>query len=579
MSTDNFEVPKVLSGTGGWLDDRFHGARGFRVLMRKVFPDHWSFMLGEIALWSFVILLLTGTFLSLFFVPSMNDVVYHGSYVKLDGITMSEAYQSTLNISFDVRGGLLIRQIHHWAADLFMASLIIHMLRVFFTGAYRKPREINWLIGIGLFTLGLLEGLFGYSLPDDQLSGAGLRILEGVLQGVPIVGTYLAFFLFGGGFPGHDIVPRLYILHVLLIPGILLGLITAHLFIMFHQKHTQMPAKGNTEKNVVGQPFFPYFLAKGGAWFFFIFGALVLLSTFAQINPLWLYGPYTPLAISSASQPDFYMGLLEGSLRIMPSWEINGFGHTLTLSVLIPALLPLGLVLGGAAAWPFFEQWATGDRSYHNINDRPRNAAVRTATGIAVITFYGVMWAEGANDVIADNLQIPLYTITWIARVMIFVGPAIAYYVTKRICLALQRKDAEMLLHGYESGIIRQMPNGEFIEVHKPVSEEARAVLASNVAPAALLPAPGSEDKNGVPAPGSNGALGKLRAIANRAFAESNPVEDGHGDGHGPAIEGNGHDAAIEAGGDHAAVGSASAAEHSELSGGDAAEEEPPEGA
>jgi ubiquinol-cytochrome c reductase cytochrome b subunit len=578
MSTDNFEVPKVLSGTGGWLDDRFHGARGFRVLMRKVFPDHWSFMLGEIALWSFVILLLTGTFLSLFFVPSMNDVVYHGSYVKLNGITMSEAYQSTLNISFDVRGGLLIRQIHHWAADLFMASLIIHMLRVFFTGAYRKPREINWLIGIGLFTLGLLEGLFGYSLPDDQLSGAGLRILEGVLQGIPIVGTYLAFFLFGGGFPGHDIVPRLYILHVLLIPGILLGLITAHLFIMFHQKHTQMPAKGNTEKNVVGQPFFPYFLAKGGAWFFFIFAALVVLSTFAQINPLWLYGPYTPLAISSASQPDFYMGLLEGSLRIMPSWEINGFGHTLTLSVLIPALLPLGLVLGGAAAWPFFEQWATGDRSYHNINDRPRNAAVRTATGIAVITFYGVMWAEGANDVIADKLQIPLYTITWIARVMIFVGPAIAYYVTKRICLALQRKDAEMLLHGYESGIIRQMPNGEFIEVHKPVSEEARAVLASNAAPAALLAAPGSEDKNGVPAPGSGGALGRLRAIANRAFAETNPVEDGHGNGHGPAIEGNGHGAAIEAGGDHAAVGSSSA-EHSELSGGDAAEEEPPEGA
>jgi ubiquinol-cytochrome c reductase cytochrome b subunit len=560
MSTaDNFEVPKALDGTGGWLDDRFHGARGFRVLMRKVFPDHWSFMLGEIALWSFVILLLTGTFLSLFFVPSMNDVIYHGSYAKLNGIQMSEAYQSTLNISFDVRGGLLMRQIHHWAADLFMASLIIHMLRVFFTGAYRKPREINWLIGIGLFTLGLLEGLFGYSLPDDQLSGAGLRILEGVLQGIPIVGTYLAFFLFGGPFPGHDIVPRLYILHVLLIPGILLGLITAHLFIMFHQKHTQMPAKGNTEKNVVGQPFFPYFLIKGGAWFFFIFAALVLLSTFAEINPLWLYGPYTPLAISSASQPDFYMGLLEGSLRIMPAWEINGFGHTLTLSVLIPALLPLGLVLGGAAAWPFFEQWATGDRSFHNINDRPRNAATRTATGLAVITFYGVMWAEGANDVIADKLQIPLYTITWIARVMIFVGPAIAYVATKRICLGLQRKDKQMLLHGYESGIIRQLPDGEFIEVHKPLSDEARAVLEAKTVPA-LLPAPGSEDVNGIPAPSARGVLGKARARANRAFAETIVIEtNGHGNGHGELENGHGNGHAVEAGEEPAAVGSAPA--------------------
>ena len=171
MSDTDFDVPKALSGTGGWLDDRFHGARGFRVFMRKVFPDHWSFMLGEIALWSFVVLLLTGTFLSFFFVPSTSEVVYHGSYVKLDGIRMSEAYQSTLRISFDVRGGLLIRQIHHWAADLFMAAIIIHMLRVFFTGAYRKPREVNWLIGIVLFSVGLIEGLFGYSLPDDQLSG------------------------------------------------------------------------------------------------------------------------------------------------------------------------------------------------------------------------------------------------------------------------------------------------------------------------------------------------------------------------------------------------------------------------
>jgi ubiquinol-cytochrome c reductase cytochrome b subunit len=572
MSTDDFDVPKVLSGTGGWLDDRFHGARGFRVLMRKVFPDHWSFMLGEIALWSFVILLLTGTFLSLFFVPSMNDVVYHGSYVKLDGIKMSEAYQSTLNISFDVRGGLLMRQIHHWAADLFMAALIIHMLRVFFTGAYRKPREINWLIGIVLFTLGLLEGLFGYSLPDDQLSGAGLRILEGVLQGVPIVGTYLAFFLFGGPFPGNDIVPRLYILHVLLIPGILLGLITAHLFIMFHQKHTQMPAKGNTEKNVTGQPFFPYFLAKGQAWFFFIFGALVLLATFAEINPVWLYGPYTPLAISSASQPDFYMGLLEGSLRIMPSWEINGFGHTLTLSVLIPALLPMGLVLTGAAAWPFFEQWATGDKSFHNINDRPRNAPIRTATGMATITFYGVMWAEGANDVIADKFQIPLYTITWIARVMVFVGPAIAFYVTRRICIGLQRQDKEMLLHGYESGIIRQLPNGEFIEVHRPVNEEKRAVLEAKVVPA-LMPAAGSEDENGVPAPGSRGALGRLKIRANRAFAETVVIEtggDGHGDGHGELETGHGHEE-LENG--HGEAVGASSGGSGQLPAGDASDE------
>src|ERR1700689_283864 len=199
-------IDRALDGVGRALDDRFHGARGVRVLLRKVFPDHWTFLLGEIALYSFIILLLTGTFLTLFFQPSMTDVVYHGSYHNLDGVRMSEAYASTLNISFDVRGGLLVRQIHHWAADLFLAAIIAHMLRVFFTGAYRKPREVNWLIGIALFALGTFEGLFGYSLPDDQLSGAGLRIFEGILQGIPIVGTYLAFFLFGGGFPGNAIV-------------------------------------------------------------------------------------------------------------------------------------------------------------------------------------------------------------------------------------------------------------------------------------------------------------------------------------------------------------------------------------
>jgi len=549
VSDTDFDVPKALSGTGGWLDDRFHGARGFRVLMRKVFPDHWSFLLGEIALWSFVILLLTGTFLSLFFVPSMNEVVYHGSYVKLNGIRMSEAYQSTLNISFDVRGGLLMRQIHHWAADLFMAALTIHMLRVFFTGAYRKPREINWLIGIVLFSLGLLEGLFGYSLPDDQLSGAGLRIFEGVLQGIPIVGTYLAYFLFGGPFPGSDIVPRMYIIHVLLIPGILLALITAHLFIMFHQKHTQMPGKGNTEYNVTGQPFFPYFLAKGGAWFFFIFGALVVLATFAEINPIWLYGPYTPVAISSASQPDFYMGILEGSLRMMPAWEWSFLGHTLSLSVLIPFAVPLTVILGGAAFWPFFEQWATGDKSYHNINDRPRNAPVRTGIGVAAIVFYGILWAEGANDVIADRLQIPLYTITWIARVAIIIGPPIAFFVTRRVCLGLQRKDRDELLHGYESGIIRQLPDGEFIEVHQPVNEERRAVLEAKKVPALMLP-PGTEDANGVPTPASRGALGWAKGVSNRAFAETIAVEaDGHGNGHG----GNGHAPEV-AGEEHEAV-------------------------
>jgi ubiquinol-cytochrome c reductase cytochrome b subunit len=533
-------VEHGLEATGNWLDDRFHGARGIRVFLRKIFPDHWSFLLGEIALYSFIILLLTGTFLTLFFKPSMTEVVYHGSYTHLDGVRMSEAYASTLNISFDVRGGLLMRQIHHWAADLFMAAIMAHMIRIFFTGAYRKPREVNWLIGIVLFTLGMLEGLFGYSLPDDLLSGTGLRILEGVLLSIPVVGTYLTFFLFGGPYPGQDIIPRLYIIHVLLIPGLLLALISAHLFIMFWQKHTQMPGKGRTNTNVVGAPMYPYFMAKTGAFFLFTFAALALAATFVQVNPIWLYGPYTPVGISSGSQPDFYMGFLEGALRMFPSWTWSiGNHYTVAWDVFVPALLPLGAFFTLAALWPFLEQWITGDRTEHHVLDRPRNAATRTAIGMAVITFYGIFWLEGANDVIADHFDISLYLTTEIARYAVFIGPVVAYWVTKRICLGLQRKDLHLLEHGVETGIIRQLPSGEYIEETRPVDEEARAVLESRKVPAALPSGPSAADQD-VPPPGMRGAMGRVRERMHRALAESVPLE-GRGNGYG--AHGNGHGA------------------------------------
>jgi ubiquinol-cytochrome c reductase cytochrome b subunit len=485
-------------------------------------------------------LLLTGTFLSLVFEPSMTQVAYHGSYTKLNGIRMSEAYQSTLKISFDVRGGLLIRQIHHWAADLFMVAICVHMLRHFFTGSYRKPREINWLIGIVIFALVLVEGLFGYSLPDDQLSGAGLRIMEGVLLGIPVVGTYAVFFLFGGQFPGTSIVPRMYIIHVLLIPGILLVLVTVHVLMTFHQKHTAMPTINQSERIETGSPFYPHFMAKGTAWFFFIFGVLALLATFAQINPIWLYGPYSPAAISSASQPDWYLGMLEGALRMMPAWEINVLGHTVTMSVLIPFALPLTIILGGAAIWPWFEAWATGDKSVHHVLDRPRNVPVRTGIGIAAVVFYGVLWAEGSNDVISDKLHIPLYTVTWAARVLVIAGPVVAFELTRRICLGLQRKDREMLEHGVESGIIRQTPEGGFVEAATPASAEERAVLEPrNGTSVRRIPARVTDD-NGVPVPGSGTVRGTLRAAASRAFIATLPIPPGNGHG-GNGQSGNGH--------------------------------------
>ncbi|MER7543887.1 cytochrome bc complex cytochrome b subunit [Actinomadura sp.] len=530
-------APKAVEAPLTFLDDRLGSTTFFKRNMKKVFPDHWSFMLGEIALYSFVILLLTGVFLTFWFKPSMGEVVYDGSYAPLNGVRMSEAYASTLHISFDIRGGLLMRQVHHWAALLFMASILAHMLRVFFTGAYRKPRELNWLIGIGMFTLGMLEGLAGYSLPDDLLSGTGLRITQGVAEGIPIVGTYAYMFLFGGEFPGQDIVPRLYMIHILLIPALLLGLVTAHMMIMWVQKHTAMPVKHQTEKQVYGYPFYPVFMAKTGAYFLFTFGVLALLGAFAQINPIWLFGPYDPGAISSGSQPDWYMGVLEGSLRIMPGWEYDFLGHTLTLSVLIPAALPLGIVFGGAAVWPWVEAWVTGDKRHHHVNTRPRNAPVRTATGVAAVTFYGLLWLAGANDVLADKFHLSLFATTWFFRVTFFLGPIIAFIATKRICLGLQRKDADVVAHGVESGVVMMSPDGKFSERHEPARDEERHVLLSKEN--ARLQPP-DRDARGIPAPGAKGPLGHLRSRLNRAWTYDDiPVEEhAHGEHEQEQIEG-----------------------------------------
>ena len=338
--------PSKVGAVANWADERLGLASAMKKQVRKVFPDHWSFMLGEIALWSFVVLLLTGVFLTLWFVPSMGEVEYQGSYAELRGVHMSEAFASTLNISFDVRGGLLMRQIHHWSAMLFIAAMFVHLMRVYFTGAFRKPRELNWVVGCLLLLLGMLEGFTGYSLPDDLLSGTGIRAADGFVKSQPIVGTYMSFFLFDGEFPGEAIIPRLYAVHILLIPGILLALVGLHMLLLVYHKHTQWPGPGKTEQNVVGFPLLPIYAAKAGGFFFVVFGVTALMGAFLSINPVWKYGPYDPSKVTAGSQPDWYMGWPDGALRIMPGWESHLFtgpgglpAVTLSWNVLLPIIV------------------------------------------------------------------------------------------------------------------------------------------------------------------------------------------------------------------------------------------------
>jgi ubiquinol-cytochrome c reductase cytochrome b subunit len=530
-----------------WADDRLGIGKIGKKNLRKVFPDHWSFMLGEIALYSFIILILTGIFLTFWFKPSMAEVEYQGSYTLLKGLHMSEAYASTLDLSFDVRGGLLMRQIHHWAAVLFIAAMMVHLLRIFFTGAFRKPRELNWVIGFTMLFLGIIEGFIGYGLPDDLLSGTGLRITQGMIQASPVIGTWLSFFIFGGEFPGDDMVSRFFTVHVLLIPGLILALVTAHLFLVVYHKHTQYAGPGRTNNNVVGYPLMPVYMAKAGGFFFVVFGITALMGALLQINPVWLYGPYNPAEVTAGSQPDWYMGWLEGAVRLMPGFESTFWGITLSWNLIIPALLIPPAFVTLVAAYPFIEGWVTGDKREHHLLDRPRNMPTRTGIGAAFITFYGLLWIGGGNDLIATHFGVSLNNVTWFLRFAVFIGPVIAFWVTRRIAISLQRSDNERLLHGLESGIIVRSPDGEYYEKHSQISKYEAYSLTAHDRTLPLEIGPETDD-NGVRAP--HRALKKVRASLSRFYfadAVQKPtateIEEAHAhvayeDDHHEAVEG-----------------------------------------
>jgi ubiquinol-cytochrome c reductase cytochrome b subunit len=461
-------------------------------LLRKAFPNHWSFLLGELALYSLIVLLLTGVYLTLFFKPEMSEVVYDGSYAPLDGVRMSQAFDSTLSISFDVRGGLLIRQMHHWASVIFVAAIGVHLLRVFFTGAFRKPREANWMIGVTLFVLALAEGFAGYSLPDDLLSGTGMRIAQGIMLSIPVAGTYISMFAFGAEFPGEDMITRLYGLHILLLPGLLLALVTVHLMLVFYLKHTQWAGRGRTNRNAVGKPFFPHFMAASGGLFFTVLGVVAALGGLAQINPVWAYGPYRTDLVSTGSQPDWYVGFLEGALRLVPPWETVVAGHTVMWNVLLPALVLPGVLFAVLYAYPFAEAWVTRDRREHHLCDRPRDRPVRTGLGVAGIAFYGVLLLAGGNDVVAFTFRISLNELTWALRAALVVLPVVAFLVTKRLCLALQEAEYERLASGVETGNVRQTVEGGFEQEHRPLDVDKRYLLAHRSLPALKEPPSGS---------------------------------------------------------------------------------------
>ncbi|MBV9648189.1 MAG: cytochrome bc complex cytochrome b subunit [Candidatus Eremiobacteraeota bacterium] len=421
-----------------WLDDRLGTAHAVRTALHKAFPDHWSFMLGEINLYAFVVLVATGTFLALFFDPNAAQSPYDGPYRMLAGAHVSHAFASTMALSFEVRGGLLIRQVHHWTALVFVCGIIVHMGRVFFTGAFRKPRELNWVVGVTLCVVGLLAGFTGYSLPDDLLSGIGLRIADSVALSVPLIGTWASFLLLGGPFPTTQMLPRLFVLHVYLVPLTIAALIALHLAILWRQKHSQFPGPGRTERNVAGSPMVPQYAAKSLALFVAVVAVVVALGAFVQINPIWLWGPYEPWRALVPAQPDWYVGWLDGALRLGPPLALHLFGHTVPSPFWPAVLMPLFL-FGVILLWPWIEGWITADQAYHQLLDRPRDVPARTAFGVAVLTFAGGLTLAGSGDVQARYLHQSIVVITHFYQVFCLVGPLVAFVVTYAFAGELRR--------------------------------------------------------------------------------------------------------------------------------------------
>jgi ubiquinol-cytochrome c reductase cytochrome b subunit len=433
-----------------FVDQRTAAAPLLKKALRYLFPDHWSFLLGEIALYAFVVLIATGVYLALFFEPSVAKTFYHGPYAPLRGREMSEAYRSVVEISLTYKAGLLIRQTHHWAADVFVASIVIHMMRVFFTGAFRKPRELTWLVGLLLLFTSLLEGYLGYSLVDDLLSGIGLAIGYGVLLSLPVIGGPLGVLIFGAAFPGKGVFEsRMYIAHVFLIPGLLAVLIGAHLALVAARHHTQFRRDiRHTNRRLVGMPMVPAYAPRSLALMFTVMASLFLLGGLVQINPIWQWGPFEPWLATNGAQPDWYLGWLIGALRLMPSFDVV-IGHY----TVIPnpfwggVAFPL-VVLAVLAAFPWAERRCSGDRAVHNLLDRPRQAPNRTAFGVAFLTWVFLIFSFGASDRAYVLFGVSYETLLSVFRIAIWVVPLVLFFLVRRLCRELQY--AEQIEHESE---------------------------------------------------------------------------------------------------------------------------------
>jgi len=427
------------------IDDRLRLRGAADKAVNKVFPHHWSFLLGEVALVSLGILVLTGTYLTFFYRGSSELVTYNGSLELYDGRMLPAAYESVMRLSYDVPGGLLFRRLHRGASHLFIAATVLHMLRVLFTGAFRTPREFNYLIGIVLFTLALAEGFIGYSLPYDSLAGTGLRIAYSTALAVPLVGPQVAYWVFGGEFPTGDVIPRFYVLHVMLLPALLLGVTGLHLFFLVRQRHTQFPRRGIDGHNfIVGKPLWPAQFAETVTVTLWMFGLLAVAATVVPWSDVALSGPYVPGEVGNNAQPDWFMFWLDGMLRMLPAFEIDLPGVTISALFVAGLVLP-GLVFGALIIYPWLEKrWYRLEGDWHVLQN-PLDIPLRAGFGLGTFLAVLLMSAAATSDQLSRITGIPIETVLWFFRITTLLLPPLLGFALARWCRRrLDRRDLEV---------------------------------------------------------------------------------------------------------------------------------------
>ena len=405
------------------LDERLALRRGTQKTVNKVFPHHWSFLLGEVALFSLIILVLTGTYLTFFYSGSTEPVVYDGSFELYQGRSLPAAFESVMRLSYDVPGGLLFRRLHRGASHLFIAATVLHMLRILLTGAFRRPRELNYHVGIVLFILAFGAGFTGYSLPYDSLAGTGIRIAYSSVLSIPLVGDQIAYWVFGGAFPTGDVIPRFFVTHVMLLPAALLGLVGVHLALIVRQRHTQFPARGvDGHRFVLGKPLWPAQFAESTVLVLWIGGLLALAAVVIPWSDIAFQGPYVPGEVGNNAQPDWFMFWLDGMLRVFPALEIGFPGFTLNGVFVAGVVLP-GVVFGVLFAYPFVERKVYGLEGQWHVLQNPLDIPLRAGVVLALFSGVLILSAAATSDQLSRLSGVSIETILWIFRFMVVLVP------------------------------------------------------------------------------------------------------------------------------------------------------------